>query len=192
MFKESKFDVFGLQLVNTSENRGSMNAMGFRAEKDTVQWALVSGNRDQPVLLAHDRLRVPDGLSESNGLRWLRSELQFLLEQYRPDAIAIRLLECHLTTFPTPKGLSLIYKRARIEGILLEVCCPRQENASWRRTITRDDESKGGPRRNLFVDPDGRDVDWREISSKSRRQAIVIAATLLPAGAAQKTVTGTG
>lgn len=167
-----------------------MNVMGFRAERDTIQWALVSGTRDQPVLLAHDRLRVPDGLPESDGLRWFRSELQFLLEQQRPDAIAIRLIECHLTTSPTPKGYSLIFKRARIEGILLEVCCPQQENASWRRTITRDDESLGGPARSLFVTPDRQDVNWRQIPSTSQRQAIVIAGTLLPAGTAQKTGAG--
>lgn len=189
MFNKVQISAFGLQPVNTSENHDSMNVMGFRAEKDTVQWALVSGTLGQPVLLAHDCLRVPDNFSESDALRWFRAELQFLLGGHRPHAIAVRLLECNLTSFPTPKGLSLIYKRARIEGILLEVCCTRQNETPWRRTFTKDNESTGGPRRDLFIYSDGREVDWREIKSKSRRQAIVIAATLLPAGTPQGTTT---
>ena len=157
-----------------------MRVMGFRAEKDAVHWALVSGTRDQPVILTHDRLRAPDDLSEPDVLRWLRSEIQFLLVQHRPDGIAIRLVECNPATFKTPKGLSFVYRRARVEGILLEATCTRQDEASRRRTVESGDESTGTLLRNLFAYQDGRKVDWQDIKSQSRRQAILIAAKSLP------------
>ncbi len=163
-----------------------MRVMGLRAERDTVHWALVSGTLSAPVLMAHDRLLAPEDLTERDYLAWFRAKVYALLENVRPDSVAIHLadLEVVAESKLSPKALSAIVKRARIEGVLLEACRPRQARTPPIPTAPAVNGRNSPPSRKHFTSSDGSPVDWREISSTSRRQAILAAAALLEKSAA--------
>ena len=97
-----------------------MRALGLRAEKDRVHWAIVEGATDSPSLVAHDKVSAPATYSEPQALRWYASQLHQLMLEYKPNVIAVRLSETFLQSKPAPTALQSMFERARIEGVMLQ------------------------------------------------------------------------
>jgi hypothetical protein len=101
-----------------------MSALGFRAEKDAVHWAVVGRQGDTYRVIADGRLAAPKSYEEVNGLAWYRERIQSLVQQYGAVKAAIRYAETYLG--PIRKtALASLFKRARLEGVLAEALASR-------------------------------------------------------------------
>ncbi|WP_071190022.1 hypothetical protein [Trichormus sp. NMC-1] len=95
-----------------------VKAIGFRVEPQIVNYAVVEGTKQEPILVAHDKMSPPDSYDkECDKLVWYRKRLLTIIEQYQPQYGAIRLPEP--SSFKTANKDSLL-QRARIEGVILE------------------------------------------------------------------------
>lgn len=97
-----------------------MRAVGFRAEKDRVHWAIVEGTPQSPVLVAHDKFSAPNTYDEADKLVWYRQRILSLVEQHELDRAAVRACETALKSKPKPNVLASMLTRTRIEGVIVE------------------------------------------------------------------------
>lgn len=96
-----------------------MAALGFRAEKDAVNWAVVDRQGDTYRIIEDGRLTAPKSYEEADGLAWYRERIQTLVQQHSATTAAIRYAETYLG--PMRKTvLASLFKRARVEGVLME------------------------------------------------------------------------
>ncbi|MFH1923031.1 MAG: hypothetical protein ABIP48_24470 [Planctomycetota bacterium] len=93
-----------------------MKAVGFRAEKDSITWAVVDDSTDPHVVEAFDRIRAPDTYNEAERLALFRERLKALIQQQSPSVAAIRYPE----TVTRRSATSSDHMRLRIEGVILE------------------------------------------------------------------------
>ncbi len=93
-----------------------MRAIGFRAEPAAVNWAVVEGSKDAPILLACEREVPPKTFDEVASLSWFRGRVQYIVQTYSPSIAAVRYPESFQ---PHVKALPL-GQRCRIEGVLIE------------------------------------------------------------------------
>lgn len=93
-----------------------MKVLGYRAEKDTITWALVDDSTTPHLLVDHGVMKAPGTYSESEALALFRERVIALVRQFSPDSCAIK--------YPEPsarlRSPSSTFKRLRIEGIILE------------------------------------------------------------------------
>jgi hypothetical protein len=97
-----------------------MPAIGFRAEKDTIHWAVVEGTKQQPIIVADDKFSAPLTYSDAESMAFFRDRLITVIEQYKPTTGFIRYAETFLPRKPAPNALGSMFARARIEGVILE------------------------------------------------------------------------
>ena len=91
-------------------------AIGFRVEPGLANWAVVTGTSDAPILEAASKLTSPSTFEEPQALAFFREGVLLLLEQYKPDVVAVRYAE----TFGRQSVRESDYRRCRIEGVILE------------------------------------------------------------------------
>jgi Holliday junction resolvasome RuvABC endonuclease subunit len=153
-----------------------MIALGFRADPTTLHWAVIDGPADPLKLLGCGGLESPVSFNEAQSLTWFRNEVETLLAEHRPDVAAIRYAE----TVPQRGGGSSAYKRARIEGVVLEICNRNgltiltAQSQSIKSKLKADHPIKAYVSHNEF-----RGLDWSTVKNKLRREAIVVAAASL-------------
>jgi hypothetical protein len=97
-----------------------MKSLGLRVEKDKIHWAVVEGTVSAPVLSADDKFSAPETYDEAQQLAWYRQRLRTLIEDQRPDIVAVRFSETFLQHKPKPNVLASMFARARIEGVAIE------------------------------------------------------------------------
>lgn len=85
-----------------------MKAIGFRAEKDNVNWALVEGTIERPYLLGHGRSQFPSQLSEPQSLCWLRVQVSRILQEHSPDRVAVRVSDTEWVSHTKGRSLEAI------------------------------------------------------------------------------------
>lgn len=154
-------------------------AMGLRAEKDTVHWAVVKGTAAAPVLIAHDKLKAPVDYEEARSLSWFRTSIQTLIHQHRPNVVACRHSESFLQHKPKPNVLAAMFARARIEGVAVELANSEglQVQAGPMATIRVGLETKSA--KAYLASEDLRGLDWSKIRNANMREAILAAVSVL-------------
>jgi hypothetical protein len=158
-----------------------MKAIGFRAEKDMVYWAVVEGTTDDPVLIEHSKFKAPVSYDEPNALVWFRGNLRTLLAAKKPDIVACRCAEPFLKAKPAPNAFASMLARARIEGVVLEVS--RSEGIKVQAgalAVIRTGLGTKSAKAYLKGD-DLRGLDWSKIRNEKIREAILAAASALGA-----------
>lgn len=158
-------------------NLGSAQAtaLGLRAEVSAVNWAVVEGSREAPVLVAADQAVAPATYDEAASLGWLRAQVRSLIETYSPQVVAIRYPE----TVIRSSAQSSMHRRCRVEGVLVEVArsCGAQVLTGALATISKNLGAKAAKK---YLETDElRGLDWSKYT-KNRREAILVAASALP------------
>lgn len=151
----------------------AMRVIGFRAEPGGVNWAIVEGTTEQPILVAADRSAAPVIYKEAEALAWYRQHVLDLFDRYDPKAAAVRYAE------PTARGAGTeaAKRRSRLEGVLLEASGSRRVPAIGEAMVTI--KSKLGANAKAYlVQPTFRQLDWSRRSPECR-EAILVAATVL-------------
>jgi Holliday junction resolvasome RuvABC endonuclease subunit len=89
-----------------------MRILGIRPTKDKLMWALIEGTcREDAVSLRHATLSAPIG-DRGQELVWVRQEIHELLDQWKPDRVAIRVAD--------PGGKANSLPRAETDGVVQE------------------------------------------------------------------------
>jgi hypothetical protein len=92
-----------------------MKAIGFRAESDSINWAIVEGDVESPVLIAHGKIPAPAVFKEeSKRLAHLRGQVLQKIAESNADRAAVR--------YPESFRKSNCDTRIRVEGVILEAC----------------------------------------------------------------------
>lgn len=156
-----------------------MKAIGLRAEKDAVHWALVTGTFNAPILVSHGRMMPPEECHDLIWLAQLRRLVANLFDEHQPDRVGLHLMDTGIEIPRSSKALENLMRRARIEGVLIEAAQNRDTSCLASKTEDASRDPLPRPNRKRFVTLEGECVDWRGLNSWSRRQAIMVAATLL-------------
>lgn len=155
-----------------------MKAIGFRAEKDKVHWAAVTGTSEDPVLENDDKFSAPKSFGQAEQFAWYRDRVRTLIEDQEPDVVAVRYSETFLQRKPKPNVLASMFARARIEGIVVEAASSLHipVMAGALATISA---GLGSRRAKGYLESgDLRGIDLSTIT-KNRREAVLAAAAAL-------------
>lgn len=152
-------------------------AIGFRAEPSAVNWAVVEGTKENPVLIAADRSESPVAYSEPESLAWFRSRAQQLVQTYSPKLAAVRYPE----TVRRSSSASMD-RRSRVEGVLIDAMQAAGIATSTGALATISKNLGSNQAKKYLVTDELRGLNWSS-HSKNEREAIMVAASILPSGA---------
>jgi hypothetical protein len=153
-----------------------MRAIGFRAEPSAVNWAVVEGTKENPVLIAADKSEAPVAYTEPESLAWFRSRAQQLIQTYSPKSAGVRYPETMKRS-----SIASMDKRCRVEGILIDAmqAAGIVTSTGVLATISK---NLGSSHAKKYLDTDElRGLNWAS-HSKNEREAIMVAASILPSG----------
>lgn len=149
-------------------------SLGVRAEPDAINWAVVEGTQEAPVLHASGIEKAPAAYSESESLVWARQRVLRIIEQYQPTGVAVRYPE------PTALGANKdsARSRCRVEGIVLEAASSSNLEVvtGTLNTISKNLGSKSA--KQYLSSNDFRGLDWSK-QKGNVQEAILVAASIL-------------
>jgi Holliday junction resolvasome RuvABC endonuclease subunit len=149
-------------------------SVGVRAEAEGINWAVVDGSRDEPVLHAHGFEKAPAAYNEPEKLLWIHQRFLHILDQYHPLGVAVRYPE------NTALGANKDSARARcrIEGVVLEAAASRNLDVitGALKTISKNLGTKSA--KDYLASDEFRGLDWSKYQPKVQ-EAILVAASVL-------------
>lgn len=148
--------------------------IGFRAEPSVLNWAFVEGSSRIPILNYADKLTAPATYAEAEALSWYRTQVLHLIEQFGPDAIAVRFPE----TFGRGPAREADHRRSRIEGVVMEVahCEGLRVETATLTTISKNLDTRSAK---AYLDNEVfRGMDWDRYP-KNVKEAILVGASFL-------------
>jgi len=150
-------------------------SIGIRAEADGINWAVIEGSREDPVLHAHGSEKAPAAYNEAERLSWVRQRILHIITQYEPTGMAVRYPE------HTALGANKDSARARcrVEGVVLEVAASKNLEVvtGTLNTISKNLGGKHSAKEYLATD-DFRGLDWSNYKT-NLQEAIVVATSIL-------------
>jgi len=105
-----------------------MKSVGFRAECEGINWAIVQGSTAQPVLIAYDYIPAPKVNAEPARLAYFRERVLAVVRLHEPASAFVRFPEAYGRG---NKNITSNDARLRVEGVILEAL-----NASGVRVLT--------------------------------------------------------
>ncbi|MGO9125919.1 MAG: hypothetical protein ACLP6G_13655 [Terriglobales bacterium] len=150
-------------------------AIGFRVEPGLVNWALVEGTSEEPILVATAKIAAPATFDEPQALSFYRERVLLLLAQHSPGVVAVRYAE----TFGRRGVDQSDYRRCRIEGVILEASDSRGLKAvtGALASISKNLGTKAA--KDYLKSDDLRGLEWSKYPAKNVREAILVAASAL-------------
>ena len=164
---------WGIHLLMSNRVNSLARVLGIRVEPSSINWAIVEGTRELPILVAADDANAPAQWDEANALSWYRERVLHIIEQYNPAIVAVRYQE--------PKGRAAGNagrKRARIEGIVLEASNSRAIPVKTGALVTISANLKTKSAKIYLSRDDLRGLDWSK-QNPLRREAILVAVSVL-------------
>jgi hypothetical protein len=151
-------------------------AIGFRVEPSLINWAIVEGTPEAPILAVPvAKLSAPATYGEPEALTFYRERVLLLIKEHRPTIAAIRYAE----TFGRNSVREVDYKRCRIEGVIEEAA--NSEGlivvTGALASISKNLGTKAA--KHYLEGNDLRGLDWSKYPAKNAREAILVAASAL-------------
>lgn len=160
--------------LNSIENR----ALGIRAESTGINWAVVKGTLEKPILHDTGKESAPHAYNEAESLGWIRQRVLDIIDQFKPAQVAVRYPE------PTAQGANRdsAKARCRVEGVVLEAANARnlQVVTGALNTISKNLGSKSA--KSYLGTDDLRGLDWSQHTDAKIREAILVAVSVLSRG----------
>ncbi len=153
----------------------TVKALGFRAEPNAINWAVVEGSCEVPVLVGADQAAAPLAFDEAAALAWFREHVRGLIETYSPTVVGIRYPE----TFGSHAGNASAHRRCRVEGVIAEAAASKGVTVRTGSLVTISKNLGPKAAKKYLESEEFRGVDWAKYS-KNRREAILVAASALP------------
>ncbi|MGA2648855.1 MAG: hypothetical protein ABSF15_29575 [Candidatus Sulfotelmatobacter sp.] len=151
--------------------------IGIRAEPGAFHWAVTTGTLERPVLDASDTEAAPKAYGEAESLAWMRQRVLYILDTYTPSTLAVRFPEGNARGANTNSAKA----RCRVEGVVLEVAGSRNLKTVTGPLSTFSKHLGSKISRDDLESPDFRGIELLKFKSTYLREAILIAASLLPA-----------
>ncbi len=150
--------------------------LGVRAEPSSVHWAVVTGSQEQLILHASGSEDSPNSYKEAESLAWIRVRVLYILDTYKPSRVAVRYPE------PTAKGANKnsAKARCRVEGVVLETSSSKGLDVVTGAMNTFGKFSGSRSPKDDLSSHEYRQLDWSKYKDPKLREAIYIAASLLP------------
>lgn len=153
----------------------SASGLGLRADPEGFHWAVVTGSRREPILLAHDYAEAPRTYTEAQALAWCRARVHEIIDLHKPQRVAIRYPE------PISRGKGdAARRRCRVEGVLLEAAACRDLPTHTGALVTIGRRlGTTATAAKVYLDArEFRNLDWNRLS-QGRREAILVGAGVL-------------
>lgn len=158
-----------------------MTSLGIRAETSAVNWAVVTGSTDEPVLVATETASAPVSYDEAGALGWFRNALAQLIETYSPEVVAIRSPE----TVRGPSLQTSMHRRCRVEGVIMETAQSSGLKVVVGPLATISKNLGTRAAKHYLETTELRGIDWSK-HPKNRREAILAGASVLPASGVEE------
>jgi len=147
-----------------------MRALGFRAEKTLVHFAVLDDSK--PGTVTTDKLKLKGDRPTAPELGLLRNEVRNLIDTYKPDAVGLRLSD-------KPQSMRYIqssFDRARVEGVVMEAAASKNVKvvAGASATIKSGMKTKRPLREYADVD-EVKGIDLSDKKNESLRDAVYAA-----------------
>jgi Holliday junction resolvasome RuvABC endonuclease subunit len=149
--------------------------LGIRSAPAAIHWAVVSGTLLRPVLEASGTAEAPSAYEEGEALVWIRDKVGHIINDYAPGRVAIRYAERKAQGSNTDAAKA----RCRVEGVVLELASSRNLDVVTGTMNTFAKYTPGSPKEDLQRN-DLRGLDWSDYRDSKLREAILVAASLLP------------
>jgi hypothetical protein len=151
-------------------------AIGFRVEPSSVNWALVEGTSDAPILaVPAEKISAPATYGEPQALAFYRERVRLLLAHHRPQMVAVRYPE----TFGRTSMREADHKRCRIEGVIVEAASSLGLLVIT-GALASISKNLGTKAAKHYLEADNlRGLDWSPYAAKNIREAILVAASAL-------------
>jgi hypothetical protein len=156
-----------------------MRAIGFRAEKDAILWAVVEpANASTLKLVAHgeENAAKADGVSDS--LAHFRERVRLLVDEWKPNVGIVRSPE---TFNRKSSNLSSLDSRLRIEGVVIEALASKGVRTRTAALKGISSMMKSDAAREYLDGEQLRGIQWPK-KDKNCREAILVAAAGLGYG----------
>lgn len=152
------------------------HVLGVRAEPAAFHWAVVSGTSHTPVLEDSNTEAAPAAFTEGESLAWIRDRFLQIVENYHPMKVAVRFPEGNARG----SGKDSAKARCRVEGVVMETASSRNiEVITGALNTFKKHSGSKSPKEDL-AKQDLRGLDWSKYSDTKRREAILVAASVLP------------
>jgi hypothetical protein len=152
--------------------------LGVRAERAAVHWAIVQGTLNQPILHAHGSEVAPDSYNEGESLVWIRKRLVYIIDTFKPAKVAVRYPERNAQGANKDSAKA----RCRVEGVVLEAAGSENLPTVTGAMGTFGKHSESDSPKEELKEGDLRGLDWSKYKDSKLREAIFVAASLLPKG----------
>lgn len=139
-----------------------------------LNWAVVEGPSELPILIDADVLKTPETYSEASRLKWFREKVYLLIDTYSPELAAVKSAE---TRMPHPQFATL-YQRCRVEGVVIEALNSRGIEVVIGPFSTVSSGLGTASAKQYLTRDDLRGLDWRKHKG-NRREAILVAVSVL-------------
>jgi hypothetical protein len=150
--------------------------LGLRAEPRAFHWAVVTGTLDSPVLEGSGTETAPHAYSEAESLAWTRQKVDHIIDTYKPTTVAVRYPE----RIARGANKDSAKSRCRVEGVLVEVSSTKNRAVVTGALNTFGKHSGSNSPKDDLASEDLRGLDWSKHKDKAAREAILVAASLLP------------
>lgn len=152
--------------------------LGVRGEPRAIHWAVVTGTLNQPILHASGTETAPEPYGEGESLAWIRQKVIYIIDLYMPIKLAVRYPERNAMGAKKDSAKS----RCRVEGVVLEAASFKNLGIVTGALNTFASLSgSDSPKKDLELG-NLRGLDWSKYRDTKLREAILVAASLLPAG----------
>lgn len=153
--------------------------LGFRAEPGSINWAIVEGETDLPVLILADSSAAPTLYEEAEALGWFRVQVHRLIDQFSPSLVSVRFPEA----FVPSRARDSDRRRSRVEGVIIEAAnskgLPVRTGAL--ATISRRLETQPTKAKAYLTAKEFRGLDWSNYPKYVREAILVGVSGLGPA-----------
>ena len=160
--------------IQTKES--GVRVLGVRSEPAAIHWAIATGTLNQPVLHAADTEYSPQSYSESESLVWIRQRVLYIIDTFGPKKLAVRYAERNAQGANKDSAKC----RCRVEGVVLEAASSKNLKIVSGGLGTFAKHSRSESPKTDLVSNDLRGLDWSNYKNPKLREAILVAASLLP------------
>ena len=148
-----------------------VRVLGFRAEPASINWAVVEGDPNLPILVLAESLAAPASYTDPEALGWFRVQVHRLIDQFSPTLIAVRFPEA----FVPSRAKDSDRRRCRVEGVIIEGANSRglRVHTGALATISKNLETSSTKVKAYLEGKEFRRMDWSNFP-KNVREAILV------------------
>jgi len=151
-----------------------VRTIGFRAEPNALNYAVIEGTVRAPCLIAHAKISAARNFGEAESLVWYRKRVEIVIEEFKPTYAVVRCPE----PFAKVGKPTSIYQRVRIEGVVAEVAHKMGLQVEVEALVTMSARIGSESAKSYLSQDDLRGLDWSSLNVNVREAVLAATAGL--------------